>query len=110
MSLKLVLLKSGETIISDVKEIIKESDTGNENTCAYLLKKPYKVTSQTSIFLTEEGSNLNDKDSIQVSLNPWIVLSSNEEIPISTDWVITIVDPIDSLKDLYEENVNGKTN
>ena len=112
MSLKLVLLKSGETIISDVKEIIKQNDENqsNESICAYLLKNPYKITSQVPILLTEENSNSNNKDSVHVSLSPWMVLSSTEEIPISTDWVVTIVDPIDSLKNLYEENVNGQTN
>jgi hypothetical protein len=107
MSLKLVLLKSGETIVSDVKEIISGNEENNKIE-AYLLDKPYKITSQTPIFLAEENSNLKTQDSVQVSLNPWMVLSLDDKIPIPLDWVVTIVDPIEPLKELYEENVNAE--
>jgi hypothetical protein len=102
MSLKLALLKSGETIISDLKELISD-----EKVCGYLFTKPYKVTSQTPILLTED-TNLKTNESVHVSLSPWVLLTSDDQIPVPPDWIVTIVEPIDSLKNLYEENVNGK--
>jgi hypothetical protein len=102
MSLKLALLKSGETIISDLKELISD-----EKVCGYLFTKPYKVTSQTPILLTED-TNLTTNESVHVSLSPWVLLTSDDQIPVPPDWIVTIVEPIDSLKNLYEENVNGK--
>jgi len=42
MTIKLTLLKSGETLISDVKELVSEdSETGNREAVAYLLNKPH---------------------------------------------------------------------
>jgi hypothetical protein len=102
MSIKLVLLKSGETLISDVKEILSSSD---EKLSKYLLKSPYKVVSQTPIMLTEQVDN--DVQDVQISLSKWFILSQDTEIAIVQDWVVTITEPVESLKNLYEENVNG---
>ena len=102
MSIKIALLKSGETIISDAKELISE-----EKLCGYLFNKPHKVEIQKSFFLTEDqGSSKNDD--VQIALSPWIVFSSDEQIPVPPDWIVTIVEPIKSIKELYEEKVNGK--
>jgi len=102
MSIKLVLLKSGETLISDVKEILSSSD---EKLSKYLLKSPYKVVSQTPIMLTEQVDN--DVQDVQISLSKWFILSQDTEIAIVQDWVVTITEPVESHKNLYEENVNG---
>jgi hypothetical protein len=102
MSVKLALLKTGETIICDVKELVSE-----EKVCGYIFKNPYKVLTERSILLSEE-SEYDAK--IQVSLTPWILLTGDEKMLIATDWVVTLVNPIESLKQMYEEKVNGKIN
>ena len=49
MSIKLALLKSGENIISDAKELISD-----DKVCGYLFTKPHVVTyKKTAIVLTE---------------------------------------------------------
>jgi hypothetical protein len=45
---------------------------------------------------------------IQVSLSAWILLTQDDQILVPLDWVVTIVEPLNSVKDLYEERVNGK--
>lgn len=108
MSIKIVLLKSGETIITDAKELLSE-----DKICGYLLKNPHKIliSKNNQVFLLEEEKN-EEKDeydsSWQISLSPWIALTKDKEIPIPPDWVVTIVDPIDSVTEIYEEKVNGK--
>lgn len=105
MSIKLILLKTGETVISDAKEVVSmDSESGERSVHAYLLKNPNKVNIQQP-FLVSEGESL---DTIQISLSPWIILTSDDEIQVYPDWVVTIVEPIDSLKEMYEEKVNGK--
>ena len=100
MSIKLALLKSGETVISDLKEIVSD-----EKPCGYIFNKPYKVLTERSILLTEEV----DYDAkIEVSLSSWILLTQDDQILVPLDWVVTIVEPLNSVKDLYEERVNGK--
>lgn len=102
MSIKLALLKSGETVISDVKELVSE-----ENVYGYVFQNPYKVITERSIVLSEE-SEYDAK--IQVSLTPWIILTEDTQMLVTMDWVVTLVDPIESLKQMYEEKVNGKDN
>lgn len=102
MSIKLALLKSGETVISDVKELVSE-----EKICGYIFENPYKVITERSIVLSEE-SEYDAK--IQVSLSPWIILTEDSQMLVITDWVVTLVDPIQSLKKMYEEKVNGQNN
>jgi hypothetical protein len=110
MSLKLLLLRSGETLISDTKEMFTEDkETGDRNVHGYLLNNPYVVTSQNPVYLCEEKTNTKLTDNVHVSMTSWILLSDQKEIPIPTDWVVTIVDPVNSLKNLYEENINGKS-
>ena len=100
MSIKLALLKSGETVISDIKELVSE-----EKVCGYIFENPYKVLTERSILLSEE-SEYDAK--IQVSLSSWIILTEDKQMLVTMDWVVTLVDPIESLKQMYEERVNGQ--
>jgi len=73
MTIKLTLLKSGETLISDVKELVSEdSETGNREAVAYLLNKPHKVAVRTEVLLTEDVID-DSKREVQVSLSPWML-------------------------------------
>jgi hypothetical protein len=107
MSIKLSLLKSGETLISDIKELVSEDpDTGKKEAVAYLLNKPHKVSIRTEVLLTEKVED-DTKREIQIGLSPWIMLSADEEVTIPTDWVVTVVEPLSSVKQMYEEKING---
>ncbi len=101
MSIKLALLKSGETVISDAKELISD-----EKVCGYLFTKPHKVEIRKSLLLTEDSGN--PKNDIEISLAPWIVLTSDEQIPVPPDWIVTILEPIKPVKEMYEEKINGQ--
>ena len=106
MSIKLVMLKSGEDLVADVKEI-----KSNEEVIGYYFDDPLIV----KIFESEEPIVLNEGDSmkqysskIDVTFYPWIPLAKDVRIPCSADWVVTIVEPIDKLKTQYLERVNGR--
>ena len=103
MSIKLALLKSGETLICDIKELVSD-----DKVCGYVLNKPHRIEYKRPILLTENQNNSSSDGEVQVSLSPWILLTSDEQIPISLDWVVTIVDPVKTILELYEEKVNGK--
>lgn len=102
MSVKLVLLKSGEDIVTDVQEMIV-GDKDNQRVVGYFFTKPCAVKMRTN-----DGE---DKEkSFEISLFPWLPLSKDNKVPVINDWVITIVEPIDSLREMYENDVlkNGK--
>jgi hypothetical protein len=101
MSIKLALLKSGETVISDAKELISD-----EKVCGYLFENPHVVELRKTLLLVEEDENPNGD--IEVILTPWIVLTSDSKIPVPPDWIVTIVEPIQTIKQMYEEKVNGE--
>ena len=98
MSIKLALLKSGETIISDMKELISD-----DKVCGYLFKDPHVVDYRTQ-FLTEERDTT--KNDLQVSFTPWIIFSKDDRMPVPKDWIVTVVEPITSITELYESKVN----
>ena len=101
MSVKLLLLKSGEQVISDVKELIhKDSD----KVYGYVLHKPHEVVESKAVVLTENAS---DDRNVEVTLSPWILLTEDKSMTVPQDWIITIVNPIKSIAKMYEEKTNG---
>ena len=104
MSVKLILLKSGDQIISDAKELIMGEDESKQKIVGYLLNNPFKIVSQRPLLLTEEENNTDT--SVEITLSPWILLSSDKSIPIKPDWVVTVVEPLDSVKKMYEDRLN----
>ena len=113
MSVKLSILKTGETIISDLQELVADQDQDTPN--AYLLNNPHVVRIKDKQFLTEEEKD-EKKVGIDVLMTPWIILSSDKKIIIPVDTVMTIVEPIDGVKKMFldkneqfkiEENLNG---
>ena len=102
MSTKLALLKSGETVIADIQELIS-----GEKVCGYLFTKPQYISTRKAPVLTEENEPLNASN-LEVAFEPWIVLAKDQKIPVNTDWIVTIVEPIDSITKMYEERVNGE--
>ena len=57
------------------------------------------------MLLTEESQ---DSGNVEISLVPWTMLTSERKVPIAKDWIVTIVEPVDAVKKMYEEKVNGK--
>ena len=77
MSIKLTLLKTGEQIISDMKELVAE---GKDEPHAYLLENPHTVNIIEKQFVTEEEIKTGADYGINVSLLPWIILSEDIEV------------------------------
>jgi len=100
MSTKIALLKSGESVIADIKELISD-----DKVCGYLFKQPHKIDVNKSVFLTEEPAESTD---VNVTFSSWIFFTSDDEIPVRADWIVTIVEPVKAIKELYEEKVNGE--
>jgi len=102
MSVKLTLLKSGEQVVSDVKELVSE-----ESVRGYVFNKPHKVQTNRTILLTEDENAVSDRN-VEITLSPWILLTEDEDILVSPDWIVTIVEPLKSIVEMYQEKVNGQ--
>ena len=96
MTVKLVLLKSGEEVISDIDEMT----TDREIVVGYYFTNPCRAILTTPEIQVDE-SLASDKKPVAIKLLPWFPLANEEKIPVVADWVISIVEPQPKLKDLY---------
>ena len=110
MTIKLLLLKSGEDVIADITEM-GTGDEKDRRVVGYFLNKPCIIKMRDPNVLAEEPKGPT-KAGFAVSLYPWMPLSQEETIPIAADWLITMVEPIDKLKQMYVEDIvnHGSSN
>ena len=101
MSIQLALLKSGEEVIADIKEI-RQDET--DVLVSYLFKNPYCVKIKTSQVLVEEET----RPKHELAYFKWMSLSNDTDIIVNKDWVVCITSPLDSVKKTYEERMNGR--
>lgn len=94
MTVKLTLLKSGEDVIADIEEMILD-----EKVVGYFFTNPCVA----KILAKEGGDRV--KTPCQIQLTPWMPLTNDKKIPVAAGWVITIVEPMPQLKEMYEEGV-----
>ena len=104
MTIKLMLLKSGEDIIADVSEMTVGEDE-ERRVVGYFLNKPCVVKMRYPELLTEQSEGPRKQAGYEVSLFPWMPLAVEETIPIVADWIITMVDPVIKLKEMYTTDI-----
>ena len=94
MTIKLCLLKSGEDVISDMTEMVV-----NDQVVGYFLKYPCRAQ-----LVGQEGQK---STPFKLRLTPWMPMSKDKTISVVADWVISIMEPIDDLKETYEKGIAG---
>ena len=104
MTIKLLLLRSGEDVIADINEMVV-----NERVVGYYLDCPHRAK-----LVTEQTQKEGDQSyRSRVQLIPWVPLSKDRTIPMVSDWVVSMVEPVDNLKQLFEkrlEQINESEN
>ena len=91
MTIKVLVLKSGEDVIADVQEMMSSEN----QVMGYFLSKPCVVKLQAK----ETSSD------VSVRMHPWMPIAREKMIPLSTDWVVTMVTPVESIQEMYEKQV-----
>ena len=97
MAIKLAVLQDHEQVIAEIKELVDEGKP-----IGYLFTNAHRVLTEKQ-FLAESD----DDRKVQITLSPWILLSADKEVLVPRHQVVTIVEPIDSLKEMYLEKING---
>ena len=103
MTIKLMLFKSGEDVIADATEMRVGNTEDDSQVIGYHLNKPCVIKMRDPNLLNEEGPR--KESGFQVSLFPWIPLTPQEVIPVPADWLITMVEPAEKLKEMYIEDI-----
>jgi len=97
MTIKLLILKSGEDVIADIDEMVV-----NERVVGYYLDCPHRAK-----LVTEQNKKEGEEQTYRsrVQLIPWVPLSKDRTIPLVSDWVVSMVEPVDNLKQLFEQRL-----
>ena len=98
MSVKLLLLKSGEEIITEAKEIV---DPNTKEPLGYHLHKPFRL----DIVSNDGGIVFNNERGYQVSWFPWAPLSKDKDFYLPAGHVLTAYDPLDSISEQYVQAI-----
>ena len=96
MSIKVALLKSGEEVISDFKEVYKD-----EQFIGYYFNDPYVLKLEK--YQTVAGDE--SRHRVKIRFFPWLTLSKEKRILIFADWVVTFYEPLDTVKESYLNRV-----
>ena len=110
MTIKILVLKSGEDVIADIKEMM----TPDNKVMGYLLTKPcvVKLMSAAPLTAEEDDKNTEHSSEVRIRMHPWAPLAKEKQVPLSTEWVVTMFSPIEKVLDMYKKQVlkeNGKT-
>ena len=110
MSIKIIILKSGEEMISDISEMAVSADevspTASEDdqrVVGYFLRRPCLIRKKNPGVINKQDKLVTS--AFEVTLIPWIALAADDVVPIPADWLVTMVEPVNKLKDMYVEDV-----
>ena len=96
---KVVVMFNGDSIICDLQEAV-DKESGQRQ--AYIANYPYKVEYDQPKMDT---TGIVTDPEVKVHYSPWCPLSPEHKIPLNHNMVITILEPMPSLRDTYITNV-----
>ena len=94
MTIKVLVLKSGEDVIADVQEMVSPT---TEQVMGYFLSSPCVVKLQ--------AKDMSAESEVSVRMHPWMPIAREKMIPINSDWVVTMVTPVEKIQEMYETQV-----
>lgn len=106
MSVKLCLLKTGQTVIGDLKEVI---DHVENKTLGYKIVEPYSVDFEyrnTVKVDNNERVENSTLDNAGVKFNFWAPLSAEREFNFPYEFIDVIYEPHEEIVSLYNSVVN----
>ena len=103
--IKLVFTRDGDNIICDLQEAV-DKETGKRQ--AYIMTIPYKVW---SIDQPESPVNMEtfEDQEVKIRYTPWNPFTIDQKIAITTDYVISVMEPSPSILQTYLANVRAKS-
>ena len=99
MSIKLLLLRSGEEIITEVREMV---DPDTKEPMGYHLHKPFVLEIVSS---EDSGIVLNREKGYQLHWFPWAPLSKDRDFFLPSGHVLTAYDPLDAIAHQYADAI-----
>ena len=96
---KVVVMFNGDNVICDLQEAVDKESGARQ---AYIMNFPYKVDYDQPKL--DKAGIVTDPE-VKVHYSPWCPLSPETKIPLNHNMVVTILEPVPSLRDTYISNV-----
>ena len=96
---KVVVMFNGDNVICDLQEAVDKESGARQ---AYIMNYPYKVDYDSPKM---DKTGIVTDPEVKVHYSPWCPLSPEVKIPINQNMVVTILEPVPSLRDTYITNV-----
>ena len=96
---KVVVMFNGDNVICDLQEAVDKETSARQ---AYIMNFPYKVEYDQPKL--DEAGIVTDP-AVKVHYQPWCPLSPETRVPVNPTVVVTILEPMPSLRDTYISNV-----
>ena len=105
MSVKLCLLRTGETVIGDLKEVL---DPEKNQSLGYKIIHPYSVdfTYRNTLKLEGEQVSSSNEDKSEYAFKFWAPLSAEREFNFAYDFIDVIYQPHKVVEEAYNTIVN----
>ena len=97
--IKIIIMHNGDQIIADIQEAVNKETNQRQ---AYILNFPYRVEYDQPKL---DGTGIVSDPEVRVNYSPWCPLTPETRIPINHNMVVSIVEPVPSLRDTYITNV-----
>lgn len=101
MKVSVVVLKTGETVITNLQEVYQGDGDDKKGICL-MMTHPYKLDLYQS--KKKEKPFLRENE-VQVQFTRWCAFSKDYQFKIPYDCIMTIGEPEDSLKQAFENKV-----
>ena len=96
---KVVVMFNGDSIICDLQEAVDKESGARQ---VYIANYPYKVAYDQPKL---DKTGIVTDPEVKVHYSPWCPLSPEVKIPLNHNMVVTVLEPVPSLRDTYITNV-----
>ena len=96
---KVVVMFNGDSVICDLQEAVDKESGARQ---AYIMNFPYKVDYDNPKL---DSTGIVTDPEVKVHYSPWCPLTQETRITVNHNMVVTILDPVPSLRDTYITNV-----
>ena len=111
MSVRIVRLKSGEDVISDIYEVTSNAEKEEDKQpVAYQLRYPHSIFIRSGMNIDVDGGNIQKLSDPEVVMEPWLPLSKNPYIFFRIDEVVAAYETHDTVIEQYNSLVEAQEN
>lgn len=109
MSVKIVRVRSGEDVITDIREVsTTEESPEQRKVIGYQLNYPCVVWISDSMTAEDDSGNIHKLSNPEVTMHPWMTLSKEQVIFVRPDEIVSAYDTFPEILEKYNQLVEAR--